>query len=164
MQVEKDKVVLFHYRLSNVAGDELESSESDEPMAALIGYGNMLPAMEAAMIGKERHDKFPLTLPPEKAYGLRQDNAQQRVPIKHLLSDGKKKAKFRVGQHVRINTEKGARNATIVKLGKFNVDVDTNHPLAGQTLTFDISIVDIRDATAEEISHGHAHGVGGHHH
>jgi len=162
MKVEKDKVVLFHYRLSNISGDELESSENDDPMAALIGYGNILPAMEQEMMGKEISDKFPVTLPPEKAYGLRRDDAQQRVPIKHLLRKSKKP--LRVGQHVRINTQEGPRNATVVKVGKFNVDVDTNHPLAGQTLTFDISIVDIREASPEEIAHGHAHGIGGHHH
>ncbi|WP_369821112.1 peptidylprolyl isomerase, partial [Oleiphilus sp. HI0067] len=88
----------------------------------------------------------------------------QRVLIKHLMGDKKQLARLKPGMTVGINTEQGARQATVVKAGKFNVDVDTNHPLAGKDLTFDIEIISIREATKEEISHGHAHGVGGHHH
>ena len=160
MNVVKNSVVLFHYRLLDEQGELIESSENLDPMAALIGHRNMLPGLEEAFIGKTVGDNFTVTLPPERAYGLRKEGASQRVPIKHLLTKGKLKP----GQQVVINTEHGRRNATVLKVGKFNVDLDTNHPLAGKALTFDVTILDVREATAEEKAHGHAHGVGGHHH
>jgi FKBP-type peptidyl-prolyl cis-trans isomerase SlyD len=129
-------------------------------MAALVGHRNILPGLEESFIDREVGDNFTVTLPPERAYGLRQEGAQQRVPIKHLLNKGRLKP----GQQVLINTEQGRRHATLLKVGRFNVDVDTNHPLAGKTLTFDVTVLDVREATAEERAHGHAHGVGGHHH
>jgi len=74
------------------------------------------------------------------------------------------RGKLRPGQAVKINTAEGARDARILKVGKFNVDIDLNHPLAGLSLTFDIRVVDVREASEEEIAHGHVHGAGGHHH
>ena len=162
MKIEKNTVATFHYRLLNTEGVELESSNKNEPMAALIGaYGSVLPAVEEALMAKEEGDKVSITLPPERAYGLKKDDAIQRIPIKHLLTP---KKKLKVGQNVKVNTQQGAKDATVVKVGKFNVDIDTNHPLAGQTVTFEIDITEVREAIAEEVSHGHAHGVGGHHH
>ena len=80
------------------------------------------------------------------------------------IVDTKSKAKLKPGMIVSINTEEGDKQVMVIKAGKFNVDVDTNHPLAGKTLTFDVDVQGVRDATGDEISHGHAHGVGGHHH
>lgn len=160
MIVSNDTVVTFHYRLKHEQGDVIESSENRDPMAVLIGHRNILPGLEEAMQGKAVADTFSVTLPAEKAYGLRREGSTQRIPLKHVLTKGK----LVPGQAIAINTEHGARNVTLVKAGKFNVDIDTNHPLAGKTLVFDISIADVRAATAEEISHGHAHGAGGHHH
>src|SRR5690606_3706162 len=104
----------------------------------LIGHRNILPGLEEAMQGKSVNETFSVTLLPEKAYGLRREGSTQRIPLKHVLTKGK----LRPGQAIAINTEHGARNVTLVKAGKFNVDIDTNHPLAGKTLVFDISIVD----------------------
>jgi len=160
MNIAHDTVVTFHYQLKDEQGAEIESSLQREPIAVLIGHGNILPGLEDAMIGKSVQDKLLVTLPPEKAYGPRRENSVQRVSLKHVLTKGK----IREGMQIAINTEQGTRNATVVKMGKFNVDIDTNHPLAGKTITFDLSIVDIRAANAEEMSHGHAHGAGGHHH
>jgi FKBP-type peptidyl-prolyl cis-trans isomerase SlyD len=89
---------------------------------------------------------------------MRDETAVQRVPIKHLIRPGK----LAVGLAVNVNTSAGARRGTVLKVGRFNVDVDLNHPLAGKTLVFDLRIVDVRDATPEEIAHRHAHGPGGH--
>lgn len=166
MNIGKDTVALFHYTLSKVLeeGNELlESSADSEPMAYLHGYGGVMPALEKSLEGKVVGDKFTATLSPDDAYGVRKDLAPQRVPIKHLVGVTKK-TKIKPGMVVRVNTEQGAKDATVVKAGKFNVDLDVNHPLAGFTLTFDIEILEVRDATAEELAHGHAHGVGGHHH
>ena len=163
--IAKDKVVAFHYVLRNESGEEIENSHGDEPMVYLHGgYRNLLPKLEDALEGREPGDKFDVTLPPEHAYGLRLADAQQRVPIKHLLTRSKR---YRPGMVVKVNTSDGPRDVIIVKVGKFNVDVDTNHPLAGITLTFDVEIIDIRAATDEEISHRHSHGwepSAGHHH
>jgi len=163
MTVAKDKVVLFHYSLLNSKGDLLENSDAADPMAVLIGCGNILIGLEDAMLGKSVDDQFSVTLPPEQAYGLTLPNAQKRIPIKHLVN-AKKKMKLTAGDQIKVNTDQGVRDATVIKVGKFNVDIDTNHPLAGQTLTFDITIDGIRDASDDELSHGHAHGDGGHHH
>jgi len=129
-------------------------------MTFLFGHNNILPALETEFDGKKEGDQFQVTLPPEKAYGLRNEESIQRIPIKHLATKGK----LQKGMAVKVNTDKGMRDVTVVKVGRFNVDVDTNHPLAGLTLTFDISIEEVRDAEAEELAHGHVHGVGGHHH
>lgn len=160
MEIGQDKVVSFHYTLSIVGGEQLESSEKTEPMTYLHGHGNILKALEYAMGGKRAGDTFQATLAPAEAYGSRHEGAEQRVPIKHLMYSGK----LRPGMTVKINTDNGPRDVRVIKVGKFNVDVDTNHPLAGLSLSFDIEIVDVRDATTEEIAHRHVHGEGGHHH
>ena len=162
--IKKNTVVAFHYVLRDEAGAQVEASSPDEPMIYLHGgYRNLLPALESALEGRSPGEELSITLPPEKAYGTRREDAVQRVPIKHLLQ---KKKRYQPGEVVQVNTQEGARDCVIVKVGKFNVDVDTNHPLAGKTLTFDITIHDVRDATADEISHRHSHGWegGGHHH
>lgn len=159
MQIVKDKVVSFHYKLSE--GDsELEQSHDGDPMSFLFGHGGLISGLEEAMAGRESGDSFSVTVPPEKAYGHYSPDAIQRVPVKHF---GTKK-KLRRGEVVALQTSQGPLDVTIVKVGKFMADVDANHPLAGRTLTFDIDIVDVRDATGEEVAHGHAHGTGGHHH
>ena len=160
MSIEKDKVVYFHYTLSDEGNQVVESSKDSHPMTFLFGNGNILPALETEFEGKNEGEQFQVTLPPEKAYGLRNEEATQRIPIKQLAT----KTKLKKGMAVKVNTEKGMRDVTIIKVGRFNVDVDTNHPLAGLTLTFDISIEQVRDAEDEELAHGHVHGVGGHHH
>ncbi len=162
MPIEKNKVIAFHYVLRNEQGDQVEASSSDEPMVYLHGnYRNVLPALEEALAGQDKGDELSVTLPPEKAYGLRQEGSMQRVPIKHLLTKHKR---YQPGMTVKVNTKEGPRDVMVVKAGRFNLDVDTNHPLAGQTVTFDIQVHDIRDATPEEIQHGHSHGWAGHGH
>lgn len=164
MQIAKDTVVTFHYRLSNSAGEELETSKGGDPMAYLHGHNNIIVGLEKAMEGKQAEDVFTATVDAKDGYGERVEDAVQRVPLKHLHGDKKQLARLKKGDVATINTDQGARQVIVVKAGKFNVDVDTNHPLAGQTLTFDIEVESVRAATEEEIAHGHAHGVGGHQH
>jgi len=159
MSIEKDTVVQFHYTLSE-AGAELESTRGTEPMAYLHGHGNIIPGLEQAMAGKAAGDSFSVTVAPADAYGERTEGNAQRIPLKHL--QGAKK--WRPGMSAWVETDQGHRQVTVLKVGKFNADCDLNHPLAGKTLTFDIEIVDLRPATKDEIAHGHAHGIGGHHH
>lgn len=164
MAISKDDVVTFHYRLSNAEGQELESSYGGDPMAYLHGHQNIISGLENAMTEHSAGDVFTVTVAAAEAYGPRQEGATQRVPIKHLVGDKKSLARLRPGDIATMNTEQGPRQVIVVKPGKFNIDVDTNHPLAGKDLTFDIEIQEVREATSEEIAHGHAHGVGGHHH
>lgn len=158
MQIERNKVVTFHYTLTDEEGSFTESSDNRDPVAYLHGHRNIVPGLEQEMLGKQAGDAFKASIAPEQAYGPRDATAVQRVPIKHLVRPGK----LEVGKAVAVNTNAGERRATVVKVGRFNVDLDLNHPLAGKTLVFDVRIIDVRDATAEEIAHRHAHGPGGH--
>jgi FKBP-type peptidyl-prolyl cis-trans isomerase SlyD len=160
MNIEKRKVVSFHYTLSNADGEQIESSRDREPMVYLHGAGNIIPGLEKAMAGKTVGDRFEVTVAPAEAYGERNEKGIQRIPAKHFRNLGK----LRVGQTVMLQTNQGQVQVTVVKVGRFNVDVDRNHPLAGQTLTFDVEVIDVREATEDEITHGHAHGPGGVHH
>lgn len=160
MSIEKNTVVQFHYSVTDEQGELVESSTGGEPNAYLHGHGGIIAGLEEAMTGREAGDKFSLTLPPEKAYGERRPDSIQRVPIKHL--QGAKR--WKPGMIAQVHTQQGPRHVLVAKVGHKFADVDTNHPMAGKTLTFDVEIVAVREATAEELSHGHAHGVGGHHH
>lgn len=159
MLISKDTVVQLHYQLSDDNG-LLESSQGSDPLLYLHGHQNMLPAIEQALEGKSKGDTLELTLAPKDAYGERREDAIQSVQVKHL--QGAKK--WQPGMMAVVQTEHGPRQVKVVKVGMFKADVDTNHPLAGKTLQFKFDILDVRAASEEEIAHGHAHGVGGHHH
>lgn len=161
MQIDKNRVVSFHYTLHETGGEQLESSRDGDPTVYLHGADNVLPALEEAFNGRQAGDTFKVELTPAQAYGERRENAVERVPAKYLKHEGK----LRPGQVVRLHLKEGGNQpAMVVKVGKFSVDVDMNHPLAGKNLTFDIEVVEVRDASAEEVAHGHAHGPGGHQH
>ena len=164
MQVENNKVVSFYYQLRECLGGEeareIENNRKGDPLAYLHGYRNILLGLETELTGKGVGDTISVTLKPEEAYGLRNEDAVSRVPLKRI----RQKGKLKPGMAVQIQTSNGFQDAMVVKVGRFNVDVDNNHPLAGKTLIFDIEITDVREATEEELAHGHAHGVGGHHH
>lgn len=157
MKIADKKVASFHYTLRNAAGEQLESSRERDPMSYLHGSGNIIPGLEKAMEGKAAGEQFEVTIEPAEAYGERNESGLQRVPAKHFKGAGR----LEPGQVVTLQTRNGPMQATVVKVGRFNVDIDRNHPLAGQSLTFDVEITDVRDATGEEISHGHVHGAGG---
>ncbi|XPF94414.1 FKBP-type peptidyl-prolyl cis-trans isomerase [Colwellia sp. RE-S-Sl-9] len=160
MKIAEKTVVQFHYVLKEEDGTEIESSYDNDPMAYLHGANNTLVGLENALAGKEAGDKFSVTLQPDEAYGERQEDMIQRIPVKHLQGA----AKWKAGMTAVVQTEQGQRQVTVVKVGKFMVTVDINPPLAGKVLTFDLEVVDVREATEDEVKHGHAHGVGGHHH
>jgi len=160
MQVENGAVVSFYYTLSDTDGKTIETNRDDDPAVYLHGASNIVPKLEAAFDGRKSGDQFAVALAAADAYGELKANSIERVPAKYLKHAGK----LRPGQAVELNTKDGSTLVTVVKVGKFSVDVDTNHPLAGQALNYAIEIVDVRAATEEEQAHGHAHGVGGHHH
>ena len=160
MIAEKHKVVTFHYTLTNAEGKQMESSRDKDAMVYLHGANNIIGGLEKAMDGRSISDTFSVTLEPEEAYGIRNESNIQRVPLKRLKGIGK----IVVGQVLNLQTDKGPVQVTVLKVGRFNVDVDGNHPLAGNTLTFEVEITDIREANEEETQHGHVHGPGGHQH
>ncbi len=160
MKIEKDKVVQFTYKMTDSENNTLEDSTDGMPMAYLHGHNGLLAGLEKAMQGHLAGDQFEVTLAPEEAYGLMQDNQQQKIPMKHLQG-AKKWKKGMVGV---VHTEQGNKRVTVIKPGKFMVLVDFNHPFAGKTLIFAVTVANVREATGEEIAHGHAHGEGGHHH
>lgn len=160
MKIEKDRVVRFHYTVSEQGGEPVESSkERGEPLAILIGHGNIIPGLEKALDGREAGDSFGADVVAADAYGERRDGLSQRVPKKHFGAQ-----RLAPGMQVVLNTNFGPRAVTIEKVGMTVVDVDLNHPMSGKDLHFDIEVVDVREASAEEIEHGHVHGEGGHEH
>ncbi|MFP8965093.1 FKBP-type peptidyl-prolyl cis-trans isomerase [Pokkaliibacter sp. CJK22405] len=160
MQIAKDTVVQFNYVLKDVEGNVLETSDEGSPVAYLHGHRNMMSGIEKALEGKSAGEKLTVTLAPEDAYGERKEEAEQRIPSKHL--QGAKR--WQPGMVAVVNTDAGQRQVTVKKVGKFMITVDLNHPYAGKTLTFDLDVQSVREAQAEEIAHGHVHGDGGHHH
>ena len=163
MQISKGTVVKFHYRIKDLDGKELESNFSEQAVAYLHGYNNMMPCIEKSLESMSKGDLLEAELEAKETYGEIQADSEQRVSVKHLLSKDKK-PKWKAGMTAVVNSEQGQREVTIVKVGKFMVTIDTNHPLAGKTLQFEFQVKDVRAATDEEIDHGHAHGDGGHHH
>ena len=159
MKIEDNSVVRFHYTVSETGHGELESSRAGEPISVLVGHGNVIQGLEAALRGREAGESFAVTVGPEEGYGRRREGLVQRVPRKHF-----KGAKLVPGMQVVMPTEQGQRAMTVKKVGMSVVDVDLNHPMAGMTLDFDVEILDVRPATEEELQHRHAHGDGGHQH
>ena len=159
MKIEKDRVVRFHYSVAEAGGEPVETSRDREPLAILFGHGIIIPGLEKAMDGHEAGDTFKADVTAADAYGERREGMSQRVPKKHFGAQ-----KLAPGQQVVLNTSFGPRAVTIEKVGMSVVDVDLNHPMAGKDLQFDIEIVDVREASKEEIEHGHVHGEGGHQH
>ncbi|MEG3753600.1 peptidylprolyl isomerase [Psychromonas arctica] len=156
MQITKNSVVEFHYRVNE--GDALlENSQGNAPLVYLHGHGGLFETMEAAFVGKSVGDEFEVTLTPEQSYGDRRESAIQRIPLKHL--QGAKK--WSPGMVATVESNQGKQEVTLIKVGRFNADCDLNHPFAGKTLTFAIQVVSVREATADELSHGHAHSKGG---
>ena len=159
MKIEKDRVVRFHYTVSEVGQEPIESSKDREPLAILVGHGNIIPGLEKAMEDKEAGATFGVDVASADAYGERREGLTQRVPKKHFG-----KEKLVPGAQVVLQTNFGPRAVTVQKVGMSVVDVDLNHPMAGKDLHFSVEIVDVREASAEELEHGHVHGDGGHHH
>ena len=155
-------VVAFHYDLYDSQAQQIETSKNGDPVLCLHGERGVLLALQDAFVGKQAGDDFSITIPHEKAYGRHYPDRTQRLARKKI--DGGQKQTFRVGQIISLRGEHGPSPATVVKVGKFTIDVDTNHPLAGSDLTFDVTVMSVRAATTDEKAHGHAHGLGGHQH
>ncbi|QIK81939.1 peptidylprolyl isomerase [Lysobacter sp. HDW10] len=159
MKIAKDSVVRFHYSVGEAGQPASETSKDSQPLAILFGHGNIIPGLEKAMDNREAGENFSVEVPSAEAYGERREGLSQRIPKKHFGD-----AKVEPGMQVVMQTNFGPRAVTVEKVGLTTVDVDLNHPMAGKDLHFDIEILEVREATAEELEHGHVHGDGGHQH
>jgi FKBP-type peptidyl-prolyl cis-trans isomerase SlyD len=158
MQIDAKRAVTFHYSLRDDEGTVLDSSEGSEPLTYLHGEGNIVPGLEKALLGKQAGDEVKAIVTPEEGYGLRDDGNIRNIPRRRLPE-----GKIEPGMRLRLNTEDGPISALVTAVRGDYVTIDGNHPLAGMTLHFDVKVVEVRAATAEELEHGHVHGAGGHH-
>ncbi len=161
MQIQKDKVVSIDYTLTNDEGQVLDSSEGREPLAYLHGSGNIIPGLEKALEGRSEGDELEVKVSPEEGYGVRDESKLTQVPREMFADAGE----VQIGAQYYAQGPNGeVVTVTVVGADEENVSIDANHPLAGQNLNFAVTVREVRDATEEELSHGHAHGAGGHHH
>jgi FKBP-type peptidyl-prolyl cis-trans isomerase SlyD len=160
MQIAERCVAMFHYTLTNDAGEVLDSSQGREPLAYLHGAGNIVPGLETALAGRSAGDSFAVDVAPEDGYGTRHDELVQQVPRDAFRGVGQ----VEPGMQFQAQTPQGALSVTVTKVEDDTVTVDGNHPLAGETLHFAIEVTGVRAATDEELQHGHVHGAGGHEH
>ncbi|WP_028302572.1 FKBP-type peptidyl-prolyl cis-trans isomerase [Oceanospirillum beijerinckii] len=161
MQIQDNAVASIHYTLTNEAGDTIDSSEGAEPLAYLHGAANIIPGLENALLGKTVGDKLNVQVSPEDGYGEHVAELVQQVPQE--MFQGVDQVEIGMEFHAESNTGQPIA-VTVTEVKEGMVTIDANHPLAGVTLNFDVEIVEVREATAEEQEHGHAHGAGGHHH
>jgi len=160
-KISNDHVVQVHYTLTNGEGETLDSSRHADPLSYLHGAHNIVPGLEKEMQGRAVGDKFQVSVAPEEGYGERNDLGLQGVPRDQFPED----AELLEGMQLALQDENGNMiPAWVSHVRDDMVAIDLNHPLAGVTLVFDIEVMGIRDATDEELNHGHPHGPGSHHH
>ena len=161
MTIENNKVASIDYTLTNDTGETLDTSVGKEPLKYIQGHQNIIPGLEKALEGKSTGEKLTVTVPPEEAYGTSSPASIQTVSKEVFQGVDN----IDVGMQFQAQGEGGQPIiVTVTKVEDDQVTIDGNHPLADQTLTFDVEIKEVRDATEEELEHGHVHGIGGHQH
>ncbi len=160
MQIGDRTVASFHYTLTNDAGAVIDSSTDRAPLTYLHGAGNIVPGLEKELVGHQAGDTFDVVVRPDEGYGMPDPMMIQVVPRESFQGVDN----LEVGMEFQAQTPQGPMSVAIAKIDGGEVTVDANHPLAGQNLHFAIEVTDVRDASLEELTHGHVHGEGGHHH
>lgn len=160
MEIAADRVVLIHYTLKGDDGAVIDSSDGGEPLAYIQGHGNLVVGLEKALEGRQEGESIAVSVPPAEGYGRYDAALIQRVPKRSMQGSGE----IKKGMQFQARTDDGIRVFTVTAVVGDMVTLDGNHPLADQTLNFDVKVVTVREATAEELEHGHVHGAGGHHH
>ncbi len=153
MEIKKDCVVGMHYKLTDDQGQVLDSSDGREPLKFIQGAQNIIPGLEKAMEGKKLGDQFDVTVEPEEAYGIRHEQMIQKVPKDAFQGV----EELNVGMQFQAETQQGQVPVKITAIEGDEVTVDGNHDLAGQRLHFNVNITEVREASSEELEHGHAH-------
>lgn len=160
MKIEDDKVVGIHYTLKDNDGNTIDTSAGKDPLYYLHGYGQLVPGLEDELEGKALEEKFSVKVKPEDGYGTYNEE------LVYVISRSKfpNPENVEVGMTFTSKTKDGQFNLNVVGVEGDNITLDANHPLAGRDLNFEVEVVEIREATREEIKHEHVHGPGGHHH
>ncbi len=153
------QVIGFHYTLKDSQGKLIETSKDREPLVFLEASGQIIPDLEVIILTLNVGDKKEVSIPHARAYGVYNQNLIYKIP----------KAKFpakeiKMGDVFQMGTQGSVQSVTVLEVSDAEVVLDANHPLAGVDLNFLVEVISRRDATAEELSHGHVHGEGGHHH
>ena len=158
MVIADAKVVSIHYTLKNKDGELLDKSEEGEPLNYVHGTESIIPGLEAALAGKSAGDKLSVSVAPEQGYGLRSESLVQELPRDAFgeIDD------IQEGMRFQAESENGTQVISVTNVAADVITVDGNHPLAGETLNFDVEVDNVRDATTQEIEHGHVHSDGDH--
>ena len=160
MKIAQHTVASFEYALRDDDGELIDSSEQHGPLHYVHGTQSIVPGLESELLGKGAGDEVKVRVPPERGYGLRDERLVQDVS-----RDQFPPGDIDVGMQVQAQSEDGDRMIlTVVAVAEDSVKLDANHPLAGVALNFEVKVLDVRAASAEEIEHGHVHGPGGHEH
>lgn len=159
MQISQNKVVSIHYTLTDNDGNVLDSSAGMEPLTYIQGIGALIAGMEEGLEGKSAGEKMQLKIAPEKGYGMHQPEMVQQVPMSAFGGQT-------VNEGMQFEAGSGDQRfiVTVTGIEGETVTIDGNHPLAGVELNFDVEVLTVREATPDELAHGHVHGPGGHHH
>ena len=161
MRISEQKVVTMNYEVADDQGQLIDRSEEGGPLAYIHGNGQLIPGLETALEGRGKGDKVAVDVPPEQGYGERDEDGVQTV-ARNQFDDS---VEIEVGMQFEAqDDDEGHQIVTVAAVDGENITLDTNHPLAGKNLRFKVEILDVRDASTEELSHGHVHGPGGHDH
>ncbi len=154
MKITKDHAVFFDYEVRNSRAELIDSStDGGQPMAYIHGYASIIPGLEKALEGKAAGEALEIVVPPVEAYGLRDEKRMGQVD-RSIFPEG---TEIKPGMRFRATSQNGTDNVVVVSIEGDTITVDANHPLAGETLSFNVTIREVRSATAEEIAHGHVH-------
>lgn len=157
MNIQDNCIASIHYTLSDAEGEVIDSSEGQEPLDYLHGAANIVPGLEAALLGKTQGDKLKVTVKPEQGYGERDEHLIQELPLS--MFGGVEKVE--VGMEFHAETENGMQVVEVIGIDGETVVIDGNHPLAGLDLNFEVEVTGVRSATEEELAHGHVHAADG---
>lgn len=153
MLIGNNSVVSIHYTLTNDSGEVVDQSQQDQPLTYLHGASNIIPGLEKELAGKVAGDNFKTSVNPEEGYGPRHEEMVQQVPRESFPAD----MDIQAGMQFNAESPNGPVTVVVTAVADDKITVDGNHPLAGQTLHFEGKIEAVRDATAEEVEHGHVH-------
>lgn len=158
MNIAPEKAVTLTYTLTDKDGNVLDKADASQPFIYLHGNGGIIPGLENALEGKAPGDSIQVTLEPSEAYGDYSDQLLQDVPMEMFA--GMDKKELVEGAQFHAETNQGTQVVSVKKVNENSITIDGNHPMAGKTLNFDVKVLDVRDATPEEIAHGHIHAHG----
>jgi FKBP-type peptidyl-prolyl cis-trans isomerase SlyD len=159
VQIQQRSVVSIDYTLKNDQGEVLDTSEKRGPLVYIHGIGSLVPGLEKALEGKSAGDSLEVAITPADGYGPRDEGLLRKIPVRKLHDKNPQP-----GKRYRAALDDGHRIVLVTGVSGDYASIDANHPLAGMTLHFAVKVVSVREATAEELAHGHVHGEGGHHH